>query len=112
MIFVTSAALLKYQYGLPGFELPKEIRVTQQEFDESLAQTLEGIADRMEGKAQRSDESDLQASLVRLERATELYHHREPPELSSMQMQSFLTLSRRIENLAASLDREFGWEDY
>jgi multidrug resistance protein MdtO len=106
MIFVTRAALLKYRYGLPGFELPKEIRRAQEEFDESIAQTLESIANRMDGKPQGAENIDLEQSLDRLAKATELYSLREPSHPFSSQLQAFLPLSRRIEDLTATLEKE------
>jgi hypothetical protein len=33
--FVTRIALLKYRLQIPGFELPKAVRLAQQEFDDS-----------------------------------------------------------------------------
>lgn len=106
IILVTRAALLKYRYNLPGFELPNELRAPQQEFDESMAQTLEAMADRLEGKTQESVKHGLEVSLEKLEQVAELCRLREPGELFSVKMQTFLPLSRRIESLAVSLDRE------
>ena len=71
IILVTRAALLKYRYGLPGFELPSELRAAQQEFDEALAETLEAMADRLDGKAQEGVKNDLDTSLAKVEQVTE-----------------------------------------
>jgi multidrug resistance protein MdtO len=106
VILVTRAALVKYRYDLPGFELPDELRAAQQEFDESLAQTLEGMADRLDGNVQQGIENDLESSLANLERVIERCRSSEPAEPFSLKMQTFLPLSRRIETLALSLDRE------
>jgi multidrug resistance protein MdtO len=105
MVFVTRIALLKYRLNLPGFELPKEVRVAQQEFDEQLAQMLDGMADRLEGKASQRDRS-MDASFERLEKAAQIYSSEERREMFAAQMQTFLALSRRIEDLATSLDRD------
>jgi multidrug resistance protein MdtO len=53
LIFLTRIALWKYRLQLPGFELPESVRQAQREFDNELAMTLEGMADRMEGKTGR-----------------------------------------------------------
>jgi multidrug resistance protein MdtO len=106
IIFVTRAALLKYRYNLPGFELPNELRAAQQEFDDSIAQTLEAMADRLEGKTHEGLKHDLKGSFEKLEQVAELCRLKEPPQPFFAKMQAFLPLSRRIENLAVSLDRE------
>jgi multidrug resistance protein MdtO len=106
IIFVTRAALLKYRYNLPGFELPNELRAAQQAFDDSIAQTLEAMANRLEGKIQEGVKQALEGSFEKLERVAELCRLREPSQPFFAKMQTFLPLSRRIENLVASLDRE------
>jgi multidrug resistance protein MdtO len=50
LIFLTRIALLEYGLQLPGFELPETVRLAQQEFDNRLAEALEGMADRIKGK--------------------------------------------------------------
>lgn len=50
-LFLMRAASLKYRLGLPGFVLPEGVIASLQAYDEHSAQELEGIADRMEGKA-------------------------------------------------------------
>jgi hypothetical protein len=49
MLFLMETALMKYSLQLPGFELPEALSEAQQEFSHTLAQTLEGMADRIEG---------------------------------------------------------------
>jgi multidrug resistance protein MdtO len=105
IVFLTRIALLKYRLGVPGFELPEETLTAQQGFDESLAQTLDGMADRIEGKALQR-RGNLESSLERLERLAELHASREPTGIFAAQMQTFLYLSRRIESLTLSLDKE------
>lgn len=105
MIFVTRIALLKYQLDLPGFELPKEVHAAQQDFDEQLGQLLDGMADRLEGKPRR-EETKIDASLEQLEKTTRLYLSQETGKAFLTQLQTFIPLSRRIEELTASLDRE------
>jgi multidrug resistance protein MdtO len=101
MIFITRIALLKYRLGLSGFELPETVHAAQQGFDETLAQLLDGMADRVEGKTPQ------EKSLVEhLEKWTQGLTQEEADAKSSAQIQTFLSLSRSIENLTVSLDKE------
>jgi multidrug resistance protein MdtO len=105
MIFVMRITLLKYRFQLPGFELPEAICVAQQEFDDRLAEMLEGMADRIEGKAPEG-KVNLEDSFERLEREIRTCCLEEPQEALAAQLQTFLALSRRIESLTISLDKE------
>ena len=105
MIFVTRIALLKYRLQLPGFELPEAVRVAQQEFDDRLAETLDGMAGRIEGKAPEV-KKNLEDSLERLEQTIRTCSSEEPEEGLAVRLQTFLSLSRRIEDLTISLDKE------
>ncbi|QNI33526.1 FUSC family protein [Alloacidobacterium dinghuense] len=109
LIFVTRIALLKYRLGLPGFVLPEELHAAQLTFDEWLAQLLDGMADRLEGKGPHLDMSN-QAAIDRLEKAVQTASAKEPvtepgPALAA-QTQTFLSLSRSIATTALSLDKE------
>jgi multidrug resistance protein MdtO len=104
-IFVTRIALLKYRLKLPGFELPEAVRVAQQEFDNRLAATLDGMADRLEGKAPEAQES-LEDSLKRLEQTIRTCSSEGSQESLAARVQTFLPLSRRIEDLTISLGKE------
>src|SRR5713226_4977414 len=68
-LFLTRVALLKYRLQLRGFELPQAVRVGQQEFDDNLAKMLDGMADRMDGKASEG-KGNLEHSFERLEQTT------------------------------------------
>jgi multidrug resistance protein MdtO len=105
MIFVTLTALQKYRFQLSGLELPEAVRLARQEFDNGLANTLDGIADRMEGKVSGPGEN-LEDSLERLEQTALAGHREASEEAQASPLQSFLTLSRRIEGLASTLDKE------
>src|SRR5258706_9861104 len=50
-LFLTRTVLIKYRLRLHGFELPEAVHVAQREFDDNLAKMLDGMADRLEGKA-------------------------------------------------------------
>ena len=103
MMFITRVFLFKYRLNLPGFELAKPIQIAQQEFDERLATTLNGMADRLDGKARRDMES-LGISLARIEAAVETCDSVASQGTMGAHTPTFLLLSRRMKNLAASLD--------
>jgi len=103
MLFITRVALLKYRLQLPGFELPQPVRLAQHEFDQHLAAKLEGMADRLQSEA-RQEAQDLEASLVHLEESVRSCTSAQGAGTANTQ--TFLLLSRRIESLAASLDKE------
>ncbi len=88
MIFVTRIALLKYRLQLPGFELPEAVRVAQQEFDNRLAETLDGMAGRMEGKAPEAKEN-LEDSLERLEQTIRTCGSEDPQEILRLDCRHF-----------------------
>jgi len=97
-------SLLKYRLR-PGFELPEQVRLAQQEFDESLARALDGMAEQMEGKARQGMEN-LEASFARLEESANAGGSADAQGVLASNVQTFLTLSRRIASLAVSLDKE------
>ena len=104
LLFITRIVLWRYRVGLPGFELPAAIQPAQREFDKRLAIALDGLADRMDGKASAHVE-DLTRAYAQLEKAawkgSSNQQHQQTP-----QMQSFLVLSRRIAALADCLRAE------
>ena len=104
-LFVARVSLLKYRLRLPGFELPEQVRLAQQEFDESLARALDGMAEQMEGKARQGMEN-LEASFARLEESANAGGSADAQGVLASNVQTFLTLSRRIASLAVSLDKE------
>jgi multidrug resistance protein MdtO len=105
MLFITRIALLKYRLVIPGFELPRTIAAVQQEFDTELARMLDGIADRLEGKAvERSN--NFEDSFKALEQTIRTFHSEESQAAVATQSPTFLALSRRIEQLTVSLDQE------
>jgi multidrug resistance protein MdtO len=103
MLFITRVALLKYRLRFPGFELPQRVDLAQQEFDEHLAVTLDGIADRLKGEARARTET-LQDSFARLEQTIQISAVSQG--VLSSHLQTFLHLSRRIVSLAVSLDQQ------
>jgi len=104
MLFITRIVLWKYRIGLPGFELPEAVQSAQQEFDNRVAMELEGLADRMDGKASTQTEG-LATAYSQLEAAA-LKASPGPQAQPTPQMQSFLALSRRIADSTDSLEKE------
>ncbi len=105
MLFISCVALVKYRLRFPGFELPEPVRRAENEFEESLAHTLDGMADRLEGKA-REGTQDLETAFARLTDSVKSSASAETPAALSANLQSFLPLSQRIAALAVSLDKE------
>jgi multidrug resistance protein MdtO len=104
-LFLTRTVLIKYRLRLHGFELSEAVRVAQQEFDDNLAKVLDGMADRMEGKAAQEKDT-FEDSFKRLEQTIQSCCSEGPQELPTADLQTFLALSRSIESVAISLDKE------
>jgi multidrug resistance protein MdtO len=104
-LFLTRNALLKQRLQLPGFELPESVRMAQQEFDDRLAKRLDGMADRMEGKASERGDGFADA-FERLEQAVRACGSGGPQEGLSAELQTLLALSRSIASVTMSLDKE------
>ena len=106
-LFVARIALLKYRLQIPGFELPEPARVAQQEFDNRIANLLDGMADRMEDKAAEVDAGS-QDPLEGLEETIRTHCSEGPQGLLPAQMETFLALSRSVESVTMSLDKDIG----
>ncbi len=104
MLFLTRIALWKFRVQLPGFELPEPVVLAQQEFDHHLATTLDGMADRMEGKSSEGSDN-FRRSVKSLDQTIRTYYSEKSHEVTA-QLGTFLSLSRRIESLTLSLDEE------
>jgi multidrug resistance protein MdtO len=104
MLFVARIALLKYRLQLPGFELPELARMAQQEFDNLIANSLDRMADRMEGKAPKVN-AGLYSSFAHLEQMIRTHCSEGPQRLLAPQMETFLALSRNMKTVTMSLDK-------
>jgi multidrug resistance protein MdtO len=104
-LFVTRIALLKYRLQVPGFELPEPVRMAQLEFDNRLAGMLDGMADRMEGKPPQGTDR-FEDAFERLEQTVRTCCAEGRQELLTAEMQTFLALSRSVQNMTISLDQE------
>ncbi|HUN85612.1 MAG TPA: hypothetical protein VMU48_14625, partial [Terracidiphilus sp.] len=102
--FITRVVLWRYRVGLPGFELPEAIQPAQREFDNRLAVALDGMADRMDGKA-ATRVDDLKTAYSQLEQAALQGPPHQKCQLTP-QIQSFLLLSSRIVALTDCLRTE------
>jgi multidrug resistance protein MdtO len=99
-LFLMRIALLKYRFRLPGFELPDEVARAQQEFDDRLAGMLDAMANRLEGNS-GAVADNLADAFERLNEAVA-----KCPEEVQERLQTFLALSRKIQNVAVSLDKD------
>ena len=99
------AALWRYRIRVSGFELPGPVANAQQEFDERLADVLDGMADRMSGEI--SDRRNhFSSSVAGLEKTIQTYDAGKPQGALPAQLGGFLSLSRKIVTLTISLDNE------
>jgi multidrug resistance protein MdtO len=105
MLFITRLALWRYRVGVPGFELPAPVATAQQEFDEGLSDVVDRMADRLEGKAS-ARKSDFEDVVRNLEKQVLSCCSKGPQGPLAAELQTFLALSRSIENVTLSLDNE------
>jgi multidrug resistance protein MdtO len=105
-LFVTRIALLKYRLQLSGFELPEAVDRAQGEFDDRLASALDSMANRMEGKAP-AREGAFENAFEPLEVAVRSCCSEGPQPVMTQKLQTFLALSRNIDSLTTSLEKEF-----
>jgi len=105
MLFISCVALVKYRLRFSGFELPEPVRLAEQEFDECLARALDGMSDRLEGKAYDGTQH-LEAAFVRLRDSVGNSVSAEASVALTANLNAFLPLSERITGLAVSLDKE------
>ena len=104
LLFLAEVALWKYRARVPGFELPESVRVAQRAFDYELARKLAELADRMEGRSPGAKPRD--EWLAPLERTVSTYDANEPQKQTAIRLQAFLSLHRRVENIATSLQKD------
>jgi multidrug resistance protein MdtO len=104
LLFIAEIALWKYRARLPGFELPESVRVAQRAFDDELARALAELADRIEGRPPGAKPRE--EWLAPLERTVRTYDVHEPQQQTGIRLQAFLSLHRRVENIATSLQKD------
>ena len=106
MLFITRIALLKYRLRLPGFELPEDVAVAQREFDDELAETLDAMADRIDGRSTGVRESRVEHCFKHLEQTVQMAGLTASHENNLLHLGTFLSLSGRVDQLATSLNQE------
>jgi multidrug resistance protein MdtO len=104
-LFVTEIALLKYRLHLPGFELPETEAVAQREFDGRIARMLDGMATRIEAEAPGPRDS-LEDPFERLEKTIQTRNAEAPQKPLATGLEALLALSRTVESVTSSLDKE------
>jgi hypothetical protein len=92
----------KYRVQLPGFELPEDIAMEQRDFDDRLAESLDSMADRIEGRSDGAHQT-LPRARARLERTIHAYR---PEGASDGRYGGLLLLARKIESSILSLNSE------
>jgi len=102
VLFIMQIAEWKYRVQLTGFELPDVIAEQQREFDDRLAESLDAMAARMEGRSRAAQEK-LQEACARLERIIQAYR---PKGTSEGRFDALLVLGRKIESSIQSLTNE------
>jgi len=105
LLFLMETTWLKYRLQLPGFELPEAQREAQQEFGDTLARMLEGMADRIESGSLK-EKGDFEDSLAHLERQIRTWHSEGSPEELPAELEAFQSLSSRLGSLTIALDNE------
>jgi multidrug resistance protein MdtO len=108
-LFLMRGASLKYRLQLPGFELPEAVIVSLQEYDVCFAQTLENIADRMEGKISQERPVPADSSTL-LEHAVASCRVDESRLLLSEHGATFVPLLRQIDRVTSRLVDEIVME--
>jgi multidrug resistance protein MdtO len=103
-VFVTRIAMLKYRLQLPGFELPEAVAVAQQEFDDRISKTLDGMASRLKAEAP-GKKDNFEDPFERLEETIRSCCS-EAQGFLTEELRTFLVLSHNIESLTVSLDKE------
>jgi multidrug resistance protein MdtO len=102
VLLIMQIAEWKYRAQLPGFELPEPIAVKQREFDDRLAESLDAMAARMEGRSGGMQQT-LQEARARLERTIQASR---PIGTSEGRFDALLLLDRKIESSILSLTNE------
>jgi multidrug resistance protein MdtO len=104
-LFLVRITLLKYRLQLPGFELPQAVLLAQQRFDDQLADMLDDLADRLDGKAPMGN-ANIEDSFQQLQQTIQTCFSEGEQELLNTELQTFATLSHSIKSVATNLNEE------
>jgi hypothetical protein len=77
----------------------------QQKFDDQVGETLDAIANRLEGNLTGGN-GDIEHSFKQLEEAVDSSQAEKPQRFLAGQLQTFVALSRRMESLTATIGKE------
>lgn len=105
-LFLNEVALWRFRAKSLGYELPEPVRLAQQEFDDQVANLLDGMAGQIEG-AKPKQAANLEVASQHLNQAIEAFRSEHPQDALSPQTQTYFALSSRAENLASSLKDAF-----
>jgi multidrug resistance protein MdtO len=107
VVFLTRVTLFKYRLGLPGFELPDDVAAAQAAFDKELGIRLDAMADRLSGPEMKIPPvgDALEQALAHLEQVSGSRCQGSAPGVLA-RLNACLSLSRQIETLVMSLDRD------
>jgi len=104
-LFVLHISTWNYRVRLPGFDLPDAIHAARREFDEEFARMLEGMANRIEGKAAEAPDR-FNSSLERLEQSVESYAATESHTTVATGLRTYAARNRRIRDVTCELLKE------
>lgn len=107
-LFLMRTHLWRYRAQLPEFTLPAPVLSAQQEFDNQSSAVLDGVANRLEGRAS-AQASGLHRSFEQLNQAIASFASKHPQEALALapRLQTFLPLCQKTENVETLLDQEF-----
>jgi len=96
-LFLVRGAMLRYRLAVPGFELPEAMEPAQREFDHQMSESLDGMAERMEGH-HNPRTGHLEQALAGVEDTAKAH--------ISPHLTDFLALSRTATQIAISLQQD------
>ena len=105
-LFITRTALWKYRMRLPGFKLPDAVMSAQTEFDNEVANTLENMADCLEGNANAPQASSTLGKAFDHLQMTTLVTNQASHTPRTAELDTFVMLCSNTEQLITSLSGE------
>ena len=105
LLFLIRTTSLKYRFQFPGFEMPENVRLLHQAYDDHSARLLEEMAGRVERNAPIA-EKDIEESHQLLKRMIEEVQREDPAQFPLGRAESFVVLLRKIDSVTTSLALE------
>jgi len=109
-VFLAQITLWRYRAQSSGFELPKPMLTSLQEFGDQSARVLDGMADRLDGQVWARDHG-LEDSFDRLQQLAQAYSSEPSQKPLEPQLQTFFFLSKRLKDLLISLNQQIQVND-